>query len=115
MTIALAADPVPLEKDEYDTIRVKGSRVTLDTIVAAFNKGETAQEILDGYPTLALADIYSIIGYYLHHQADVEAYLAEQDLKAREIRQKIEASYPTAQLRARMIELRNQKRLQQGL
>jgi hypothetical protein len=32
MTITIVSDPVPLAMDEYGTIRVKGSRVTLDTI-----------------------------------------------------------------------------------
>jgi uncharacterized protein (DUF433 family) len=110
MTISLAAEPVPLEQDEQGTIRVKASRITLDTILAAFKKGETAEEISESFPTLDLADIYSIIAYYLHHQEQVEAYLGEQDSKSAQIRQKIEKQYPTSEIRARMIALRNQKR-----
>ncbi len=115
MSISLAAEPVPLEQDEQGTIRVKASRVTLDTILAAFKKGETAEEIFESFPTLDLADIYSIIAYYLHHQEQVETYLGEQDSKAAQIRQKIENRYPTSEIRARMVALRNQKRQQAAL
>ena len=112
MSISLAAEPVPLEQDEQGTIRVKASRVTLDTTLAAFKKGETPEEIFESFPTLDLADIYSIIAYYLHHEEQVEAYLREQGSKAAEIRRKIESHYPTSEIRARMIALRNQKRQQ---
>jgi uncharacterized protein (DUF433 family) len=110
MSISLAAEPVPLEQDDQGTIRVKSSRITLETLLAFFKKGATAEEIFESFPTLDLADIYSIIAYYLHHQAQVEEYLQEQDAKATKTRQKIESRYPTSEIRARMIALRNQKR-----
>ena len=112
MSISLTAEPVPLEQDDQGTIRVKDSRVTLETLLAVFKKGATAEEIFEGFPTLDLADIYSVIAYYLHHREQVEAYLKEQELKAAQMRQKIESSYPNSEVRARMIALRNQKRQQ---
>lgn len=112
MSISLAAEPVPLEQDDQGNIRVKSSRIALETLLAAFKNGATTEEIFESFPTLALADIYSVIAYYLHHQEQVEAYLTEQDAKATEIRQKIESRYPTSEIRARMIALRNQKRPQ---
>ena len=39
------------------------------------------------YPTLNLADIYSIVAYYLHHRTEVDSYLDEQKAQAAEIRQ----------------------------
>ncbi|MEP0758427.1 DUF433 domain-containing protein [Trichocoleus sp. DQ-A2] len=41
-----------------------GTRVTLDTVVAAFNSGATAEEIVFQYPSLQLANIYAVISYY---------------------------------------------------
>jgi hypothetical protein len=34
--LTLAVQPVPLEMDKDEVFRVSGSRVTLDTIIAAF-------------------------------------------------------------------------------
>ena len=56
-------------------VRVGGTRVTLDTVVAAFREGAAAEEIVYQYPSLNLADVYSVIGYYLQRQAVIEAYL----------------------------------------
>jgi hypothetical protein len=42
------------------------------------------------YPTTTLADIYTVIAYYLRHRALVERYLAERERQAEELRQTIE-------------------------
>ena len=39
MTLTIASDLIPLAADESGVIRVKGTRVTLDTIVETFNEG----------------------------------------------------------------------------
>lgn len=54
---------------------VGGTRVTLDTLVAAFDAGATAEEIAQQYPSVALADVYAVIAYYLLHQPEIQAYL----------------------------------------
>lgn len=110
MSISLAAEPVPLEQDDQGTIRLKSSRITLETLLAIFKDGATAEEIFESFPTLDLADIYSVIAYYLHHREQVEEYLQEQDSKAAQTRLKIESRYPTSEIRTRMIAIRNQKR-----
>ena len=38
----------------------------------AFNRGATPEEIVIAYPAVSLADIYSVIAYYLRHQQDVK-------------------------------------------
>ena len=65
MTISNAREPISLSVDTDGVIRIANTRVTLDTIVAAFLEGATAEEIAQQYPTVELADIYAIIGYYL--------------------------------------------------
>jgi len=72
------AQAVPLSQSSDGVIRVKGTRITLDTIVTAFEEGCTAEEIAQQYPSLTLADIYASIGYYLRHRAEVETYLKER-------------------------------------
>src|SRR5437016_6295480 len=67
--------PVPLDAGPDGIIRLRGTRVTLESVVEAFQEGSTPEEIAQQYPTLSLADIYSVLGYYLGHQQAVAAYL----------------------------------------
>jgi uncharacterized protein (DUF433 family) len=73
-------------------VRVGGTRVTLDTVVAAFNQGATAQEIVFQYPSSQLRDVYAAIAYYLRHQQDVGVYLQQRQQRASEISQQDEAA-----------------------
>jgi uncharacterized protein (DUF433 family) len=62
------------------------TRVTLDTVVSVFNQGATAEEIVNRYPSLNLADVYATIAFYLKHQSEVEAYLQQRQQQAQKIR-----------------------------
>ena len=42
--------PVPLEMDRERVLRVSGTRVTLDTVIASFDRGATPGEIASQYP-----------------------------------------------------------------
>lgn len=74
MTLRIQAQAPPLEKDAGGVIRVGGTRVTLETIVHAFNEGHTAEEIVSHYPALNLADVYAVISFYLNNRAAVGEY-----------------------------------------
>lgn len=78
MSLVIVQTPIPLKTDVDGVVRVGNSRVTLDTVIAAFTEGATAEEITAQYPTLSLADVYAVIGYYLQQQAEVEAYLSQR-------------------------------------
>jgi uncharacterized protein (DUF433 family) len=71
-----------MHSDAAGIVRVGGTRVTLDTVIAAFKDGATAEEIVHQYPSLALADVYSIIGHYLRHADEIEAYLQQRKAQA---------------------------------
>jgi len=58
-------EQVPIHTDAHGVVRVAGTRVTLETIVDAFAAGATAEEIAQQYPTVPLADVYSVIAYCL--------------------------------------------------
>jgi uncharacterized protein (DUF433 family) len=92
----------PLVQDDDGTIRVSGSRITLDTLVGAFQKGATAEQIQDSFPSLSLRDIYAVIAFYLEHQSEVEGYLQTRRAEAEAIRREIESRQDTAGFRARV-------------
>jgi uncharacterized protein (DUF433 family) len=78
---------IPLAKDSQGVYRVAGTRVTLDMIVHAFNRGATAEEIVLDFSAVQLPDVYQVIGYYLKHAAEFAEYFEqrqrdEQDLLA---------------------------------
>ena len=103
MSLVVAADPVPLTLDADGVVRVGGTRVTLDTLVAAYREGATLETIADQYPALALADVYTAVGYYLRHQTEVEAYLQRRRQQAAQTRQENEARWSPSGVRDRLI------------
>ena len=103
MSLALTAEPPPLVADSAGVVRVAGTRVTLDTVVAAFHDGATAEEIAEQYPSLQLSDIYAVIGYYLRRQADVDDYLAARECRANEVRQENETRFSPVGVRSRLL------------
>ena len=108
---------VPLSVTEHGTIRVKGSRVSLDSIVHHFKLGATAEQIAQSFPSLGLGDIYSAIAYYLAHQEVVEEYLGQQEAEADALQEQIESDpkYQSsiAALRSRLLS-RWQERQESG-
>jgi uncharacterized protein (DUF433 family) len=102
MALSITDTPVPLRADAHEVIRVGQTRVTLDTLVAAFCAGATAEEIAQRYPSLDLGDVYAVIAYYLHHRAEVDAYL-EQRRQAEQVRREHEARLDPAGVRERLL------------
>lgn len=100
---ALVAEPVPLKADQDGVLRVGGTRVTLDTIVGAFDNGSSPEEILLKYPSLRLTDIYAVITYYLWHQAAVDAYLEQRRLAGEDSRREVESRFPSKGVRERLL------------
>ena len=90
MALPIESEPIPLEVDANSVVRVGGTRITLDTIVAAFSQGATAEEITHQYPSLHLADMYTVIAYYLRQREAVESYLQHRQKDADNIRKQNE-------------------------
>lgn len=103
MAFSVVASPVPLETTSNGVVRVGGTRVTLDTVVATFLDGATAEEIAQQYPSLHLADVYAVISYYLRHIEEVEAYLSERRKQAAEVRRENEARFDPSGVRERLL------------
>jgi uncharacterized protein (DUF433 family) len=100
----------PMHIDEDGAIRVGGTRVTLDSIVAAFEEGATAEEIVQQYSSLRLADVYAVIGYYLRRRSEVEEYLSQRRQQSAEIRRQNEAQFDPRGVRDRLLSRRIEER-----
>ncbi len=84
-------------------LRVSGTRVTLDSIVAAFDLGATPEEIVQRYPSVDLASAYALIAYVLRNRESVDVYLKERSGAALEVQTEIEARFPPDGVRARLL------------
>ena len=60
---------------------VTGTRISLDSIVHAFRRGESPETICQNFELLRLEEVYRAIAYYLANQAEIDAYLVRQDEK----------------------------------
>ena len=85
---------------------VAGTRISLDSIVHAFRRGESPETICQNFELLRLEEVYGAIAYYLANQADIDAYLIRQDEKWAEGRRNAEPL--PAGLRERLMRARDE-------
>ena len=88
--MTIHADAPPISQWPDGSLRVGKTRLLVDLIVQEFQRGATPEQIVDAYDTASLADVYSIIGYYLRHREEIETYLAERERRGEEVKKKIE-------------------------
>jgi len=100
---AFEAKTPPLTAGPDGVVRVTGTRVSLETIVTSFDAGATPEEIAQQYASVDLASVYGVISYVLDHRREVDEYMTRRREAAVKVRDKIEASYPPAGIRARLL------------
>lgn len=81
---------------------VTGSRVSLDSIVIAYWRGQAPESIHHSYPSLGLDQIYGAIAFYLSNRDEIDNYLKEWEVRTEERRLAAHQAHPTlhAQLSA---------------
>jgi len=102
-TISIVTKPVPLRTDDSGILRVGNTRVSFDSVVTAFNEGSTAEEIVQQYDVLSLADVYAVISYYLDNQSEIDSYLAERRTQRKQLRKELEAIHEPHGIRQRLL------------
>lgn len=98
-----ATTTVPLSQDQAGVLRITGTRVSLDSVIYAFNEGATPEEIVQQYPTLDLKDVYAVISYYLQNLAEIEEYLKQRQVQRQELKKEIESRFSPHGLRERLL------------
>jgi uncharacterized protein (DUF433 family) len=79
-------------QDDHGAWRVGNTRVSLDSVVIAFDQGHSPETIQQQYPTLSLEEVYGAIAFYLANQAEIRPYLEGQDKLWEEERRKSRAN-----------------------
>lgn len=59
--------------------RIEGTRTPIETIVAWYKRGHSAEEIADQYEQLSLPQVYAALTYYHANQAEIEAEIAADE------------------------------------
>lgn len=106
MSTDIEKQTIPLGKDADGVLRVSGTRVTLETLVAAFQDGATPEEIAQQYASIPLADIYAVLGYYLNHRSSVDAYLRGRQADRAKIQMGNESRFGPNGIRERLLSRR---------
>ena len=103
ITLQMQPIPLPLTLGKDGVARVSGTRVTLDTIVRAFARGATAEEIAQQYPSVALSDVYATISYYLQNRAKVDKYLDKRKKHAQAVKRENQKRFDRTGIRERLL------------
>ena len=103
MSLLLEAEQVPLTTDSEGTLRVGVTRVTLDSVVAAFDSGATAEAIADRFPSVTLSEVYGVLSWYLRHRVEANHYLQQRREEAGKLQSEVERLHSANGLRAKLL------------
>ena len=104
----------PLDVAQYfdvqavDDVRIKGRRIGIEHIIYAYNEGYSPEEIANRFAGLDLKVIYTLIAWYLHHRAEVDAFIAQLDAQSSLAQHEWEKQRSPASLR--IAELRDKRK-----
>ena len=79
-------DEAYVTKLENGAYRIAGTRVSLDSVVYAYWRGESAETIADSFPALTLEQVYGAIAFYLAHQSEIDSYLEQSEAEFQKLR-----------------------------
>jgi uncharacterized protein (DUF433 family) len=63
---------------------VAGTRISLDSVVYSFERGNSPDAIQGEFPSLRLPQIYGAIAFYLDHHDEVRRYLENEERRIQE-------------------------------
>ena len=102
-TLAIEPARPPLTRNDDGAFLIGESRGTLDTLVRAFKTGATAEQIAQQYPSPALEDIYTTIGFDLRNPDAAEDYLKQRDEFRAKVQHENEARFDPNGIRDRVM------------
>lgn len=83
----ISTSEIKLTKTEAGVIRIGDTRVSLDSVIIAFNQGSAPEQIVYDYDSLGLPEVYAVISYYLQHREEIDSYLAERVKQNKKLRE----------------------------
>ena len=77
--LPLNDQPIPIRIDEHGVARIGGTRIPLETIVGAFRRGASPEEIVHAYSALKLSDVYKVVSFIIDHPSEIDEYMKQTD------------------------------------
>lgn len=84
----------PYVEQRHDSYWIRGTRVSLDSIIYQWREGLSPETIRECFPVLTLTQVYGAITYYLEHRTEVDAYLRQSAAEEEAAAKKLRAMYP---------------------
>jgi uncharacterized protein (DUF433 family) len=75
--------------------RVAGSRISLDSVVYAFLRGESPDGIVESFPALNLEQVYGAVAFYLGHRDTIDAYLRAAEVDFVRLQEQSRREHPS--------------------
>jgi uncharacterized protein (DUF433 family) len=66
---------------------VTGSRISLDSVVCAFLRGESPEGIAESFPAVGLEQIFGALAFYMANRETIDAYLEDGRREFQAVRQ----------------------------
>ena len=73
---------------------ITGTRISLDSVVYAYLRGESMLGIVESFPSLSLNQVTSGVEFYLANRAMVDEYLREARRKSEQMREEARQRNP---------------------
>ncbi len=103
MNTITSSTEITFTKTNAGVLRIGKTRVSLDSVIIAFNSGATPEQIIQDFDTLTLAEIYAAISYYLNNREEVNSYLAKREKRNKELRKINDERFNHQGLRTRLL------------
>lgn len=84
---------------------IAGSRVSLDSVVYAYLRGESPEGIADSFPALTLEQIFGALAYYSANRTEVDEHLRKGQAEFEALRLRWQQEHPA--LAAKLAEARH--------
>lgn len=99
----ISTSEIKLTETRAGVFRIGNTRVSLDSVIIAFNLGATPEQIVQDYDTLTLPEVYAAISFYLHNREEVDSYLAKRAEQNKQLREANDARFGHQGLRAKLL------------
>jgi len=86
--------PTEYVEQRNDGYFIKGTRVSLDSVVYAFLRGESPEGIDESFPSLGLERIFGALAFYLANSEVVDQYLRQGQREFETLREQARRDNP---------------------
>jgi len=98
------------EKISSDDIRLKGTRVGIESVLYEYiHREQPPEAIVKRFPSLTLEQVYATVLYYLHNKSVIDDYMAEWLAFGQRMRAEQSQNPPPVVVRIRQVKHRRQK------